>query len=451
MLGVDMFAGGGGASEGYFMATGRHPDIAVNHDPIAIAMHKLNHPGTRHYEENVWKVPPRRAVGANEVGLLWGSPDCTHFSRAKGGPIKRDADIRSLAWAIERFARETNPRVIELENVGEFRDWGPLDSEGNVIKSQTSTTFRAFIRRIKRLGYNVQYKEMQACDYGSPTSRTRLFLVARRDGKPIIWPEHSHGPGLTPYRTAGEIIDWSIPCPSIFERKKPLVDNTLRRIAEGLRRYVINNAEPFIVTYYGPKKGEKFRGLGMGNVLPTQTTENRFGLVVPHIHRQYGKGVGHNISQPLATTTAGGGGKSALVNAYLEKYSLGKPISANHAGEVAFLIKYYSNGGQWQGLKNPMHTITTADRMGLVTVMVEGEPYVVTDIGFRMLSPRELFRAQGFRDDYVIDFEVDGWKVTKKAQVKLVGNSVCPQNAAALIRANCDFMINNNQRLLRAS
>lgn len=521
MLIIDMFAGGGGASKGIEMALGRSPDIAVNHDRVAIAMHKMNHPLTRHYQEDVWKVPPRRAVGSNPVGLAWFSPDCKHHSRAKGSAPTRDREIRSLAWVTEKWAREVQPRVIILENVGEFGKWGPLDSEGKIVKSQIGTTYTAFTRRIKRLGYRLQAEELIACDYGAPTIRKRLFLIARRDRMPIVWPEPTHGSGLIPHRPASEIIDWSIPCPSIFERKKPLVDNTLRRIAKGIQRYVIDAAEPFIVTYYGPKKGEKFRGQGIGEPLRTQTTENRFGLVVPHIQRQFSHSIGHGIDEPMGTLTAknktalvsahiqrqfgqgvgtslnepmgtvmsGGMGKSALVTAFMAQHNggfydgPGRPVDVPistvtgrgtqqqivtshllkmrgsckdgqsvdkpmptltsgglHVGEVrALLLKYYGTS-TGQSLKSPIGTVTTKDRFALVTVMIDGEPYIITDIGMRMLSPRELFRAQGFDDSYIIDFDIDGKRITKTNQVKMCGNSVSPPNAAALVAANAGFL-----------
>lgn len=460
MITVDLFAGGGGASEGIRAAIGRDPDIAVNHDKIAIAVHAANHPGSQHFQQDIWKVHPRRAARGKTVGLLWASPDCTHFSKAKGSKPKRDFKRRSLAWVIEKWISEVHPRVLIMENVEEFRTWGPLDSHGNIVPSQKGTTFAAFIRRIKRHGYSVEHRELKACDYGAPTIRKRLFLIARCDGLPIVWPEPTHGPGLIPYRTAADIIDWSIPCPSIFDRKRPLVENTMRRISKGIERFVLNAADPFIVTYYGPKKGEKFRGQSIREPLRTQTTENRFGLVtpyivpiqhyngndivqpineplrtvtaspkgggfaisIPHIQRQFGNSVGHAVEKPLGTVTAAGLGKSALV--------------------TAFLLKYYGTD-QDPRLGKPLHTITTRDRFGLVTVNIQGEPYVITDIGMRMLSPRELYRAQGFDDDYRIDIEIDGKRITKTDQVRLCGNSVCPPIASAIINSNTSFLLKN--------
>ena len=478
---VDLFAGGGGASEGIRQALGRDPDVAVNHDRIAIAMHMANHPGARHLIKDIWEVPPKWATAGKPVGLLWASPDCKHFSKAKGAGLVRSKEIRALAWVVEKWAREVRPRVIILENVEEFKTWGPLDKDGIVVKSHKGDTFRAFTRRLRRLGYAVQFRELRACDYGAPTSRKRLFLIARCDGLPIVWPEPTHGPGRLPYRTAAEIIDWSIPCPSIFERKKPLAENTLRRIAEGIRRYVIEAAEPFIVTYYGPKKEGEFRGSGMGDQLRTQSTENRFGLVVPHIQRQFGQGIGSAVEAPIGAVTAGGMGKSALVSAFMAKHyggvighdlrkppgtittidhhslvtsnllklrgtsKAGQPVTeplhtitsgGTHLGEVrAFLLKYYGKS-IGQSVSDPAATVTTKARLGLVTVMVQGEPYVIVDIGMRMLSPRELFRAQGFDDSYEIDVKIGGKSITKTDQVRCCGNSVCPPIARALAEAN---------------
>lgn len=525
---VDLFAGGGGASEGIRLALGRDPDVAINHDRVALAMHEANHPGTWHLRQDIWEVPPRWAVKGRPVRLLWASPDCKHFSKAKGSAPNRSREIRSLAWVAEKWARDVQPQVIIMENVEEFKSWGPLDESGIIIKSQKGTTFAAFLRRLRRLGYAVEHRELRACDYGAPTIRKRLFIIARCDGAPIVWPEPTHGPGLLPYRTAAEIIDWSIPCPSIFERKRPLVENTMRRIAAGIRRYVIEAADPFIVTYYGPKKGEVFRGQGVGDPLATQTTENRFGLVVPefapfitehanasgqrnfnaaeplrtqcanvkgghfalvapHIQRQFGQGIGQGGDEPVGTITAGGMGKTALVAAFMAQHNTGvvgrradAPLSSvtsrgtqqnvvasnlvkmygtckdgqrvdrpmptvtaggSHIGEVrAFLTKYYGKGCG-QPLTDPLATVTARDRIGLVTVMIRGEPYVITDIGMRMLSPRELFRAQGFDDSYQIDVDLDGKRITKTAQVRCCGNSVCPPVAEVLVEANCGSQV----------
>ena len=324
---VDLFAGGGGASMGIEWALGRSPDIAVNHDPQAVRMHQVNHPHTKHYCESVFNVSPQEVCGGRPVGYLWMSPDCTHYSKARGKkPVSKR--VRGLAWVGKRWAATVRPRVIFLENVEEFKSWGPLvrvNGEWHPCKKRSGRTFRNFVRELNRLGYVVDWQEMRACDYGAPTIRKRLFLVARCDGEPIQWPQPTHGDpkmeavkggALYPWRTAAECIDWSIPCPSIFERKRPLAENTLRRIARGIQRYVIDNPEPFIVpiqhyngrnpahsikqplrtvtaypkggsfalvapsisTYYGPKAGNHHRGQELTEPLRTQTTENRHAL-----------------------------------------------------------------------------------------------------------------------------------------------------------------------------
>jgi len=477
---VDLFAGGGGASEGIRMATGCDPDVAVNHDVVAVAMHAANHPGTRHLRQDVWQVPPRWACKGRPVGLLWASPDCTHHSKAKGGPPIRDEKKRDLAWVVEKWAREVRPRIIILENVEEFRDWGPL-KDGRIIKSQKGQTFRAFVNSLRALGYQVQWRELRACDYGAPTIRQRLFLIARCDGILPCWPETTHGTGKLPYRSAAEIIDWSIPCPSIFDRKKPLAEATLKRIAAGIGRYVIGKGKPFIVTI-----DHRGSGNGCSNdidaPLSTITGKNRHAVVLPHLQRQFGNSIGQSIESPVGTITAGGGGKTALVSAFIAKHyggavgqemelPLGTVTSVDHhslvtshlikfrgtckagqdvreplptitaggwhIGEVrAFLMQYYGSGGQLASCTNPLHTVTAKDRMGLVTVWHGGNPYVMVDIGMRMLSPRELFLAQGFGENYVIDIEVGGKPISKSDQVRMCGNSVSPPNAAALVSAN---------------
>lgn len=486
---VDSFAGGGGASTGIEAAMGRPVDIAINHDIDAIRMHEVNHPGTRHYCESVWDVDPREVCAGRPVGLAWFSPDCRHFSKAKGGaPVS--PRVRGLAWVVLRWIGTVRPRVVMLENVEEFTTWGPLvrDANGDLrpCQKRKGQTFKAFINAIRRHGYQVETRELRASDYGAPTIRKRLFLIARCDGHPIVWPEPTHGPGRKPYRTAAEIIDWSIPCPSIFERKKPLAEATCRRIAAGVMRYVVNNPDPFIVSYYGSKPGEKFRGQSTREPLKTQTTENRFALVKPTIapllteHANASTQRTFDAQEPLRTQCASvKGGHFALVSAFLAKHYTGvvgadlrQPLptvtsvdhnavvtshllklrnnqfgqsvlepmptltaGGGHVGEVrAFLMKYYGTGGQWQPLTEPMHTLPTNDRFGLVTV--HGEPYRIVDIGMRMLTPRELFNAQGFPPDYVIDHDGQGKSFTKTAQVARCGNSVCPVMAEVLVRAN---------------
>jgi DNA (cytosine-5)-methyltransferase 1 len=435
---VDNFAGGGGASTGIELAIGRSVDIAINHDPAAIAMHEMNHPDTKHYCESVWDVNPREAVAGRPVALCWLSPDCKHFSKAKGfKPVEKG--IRGLAWVALRWAATVRPRVIMLENVEEFQTWGPLDKDGYPIQQQKGRTFRSFVNALRYQGYEVEWQERRACDYGAPTIRTRLFLVARCDGKPIRWPEPSHGDPkslqvqakrLKPWRSAAEIIDWSLPCPSIFERKKPLVDKTLRRIARGLRKFIIENDDPFIAPvkfecndnsklvaaflaqYHSETASHDARGQTLDRPLLTLDTSNRYALVTLHLVKFRGDNYGQPVTDPLQTITAGG----------------------IHHGEVrAFLISYYgtSIGSE---MTEPLHTITTRDRFGLV--MIHGTPYQIVDIGMRMLEPHELYPAQGFPKEYIIDRYPDGKPVPKTVQVGRCGNSVSPPMAEALVKEN---------------
>ncbi|WP_145531923.1 DNA cytosine methyltransferase [Yersinia kristensenii] len=605
---VDNFAGGGGASTGIEMATGRSVDIAINHDENAIAMHTTNHPDTLHYCESVFDIDPIAATAGQPVGLAWFSPDCRHFSKAKGSkPVKKE--IRGLAWIVVRWALAKKPRVVMLENVEEFKTWGPLitaeDGTEHPDPAHAGETFAAFVGMLttgidaghpalleccevlgfdinsidaKRLqsglGYVVEHKELRASDYGAPTIRKRFFMVMRCDGKPVVWPEPTHGDPKSldvqsghraPWRTAAECIDWSIPCPSIFERKKPLAENTLKRIARGIQRFVIDNPTPFIVkcnhtstktSYdcfrgqsldqplqtitkthgyavaapiiarigqtgfggdrmayeaskplttvtskaehllvtptliqmgYGERVGQSPRVLDMGKPLGTVTAGgNKFAVVAPIIARQFGNSVGHAIDEPNGTVTAGGGGKSQLVSAFLAKHFGGnytgpgadldqpahtvttvghhalvtsnlikmrgtntgqkvtEPLQTvtaggNHFGEVrAFLLKYYGNEKDGVGLNEPLHTVTTNDRFGLVTV--EGTDYQIVDIGMRMLQPHELYAAQGFPSWYIIDRDYTGTKYAKDKQVARCGNAVPPPFAEALVRANLPEM-----------
>lgn len=475
---VDNFAGGGGASTGIEAALGRPVDIAINHDPGAIAMHTVNHPQTHHYCESVWDVDPVEVCGGRPVGLAWFSPDCKHFSKAKGGkPVEKK--IRGLAWVVLRWAGKVRPRVIMLENVEEFQTWGPL-VHNRPCPARKGETFRRWIEQLEALGYQVEYRELRACDYGAPTIRKRLFVIARCDGEPIIWPAATHGPGLKPYRTAAEIIDWSIPCPSIFERKRPLAENTMRRIAKGIQRFVIDHPDPFIISYYGSKSVDDFRGLPLSQPLPTQTTENRFALVAPflaqhnlgaigrraddplatitargtqtqlvtaNLVRDFGQSVGSPVTAPIGTVLPGGLGKTKLITSHLLKLrgtckdgqDVRQPLptvtaGGFHVGEVrAFLLKYYGRS-VGHDCREPLHTVSGRDTFGLVTV--KGEEYQIVDIGMRMLSPRELFMAMGFPVNYIIDQDATGKPITKTAQVNRCGNAVCPDLSEALVRAN---------------
>lgn len=522
---IDNFAGGGGASTGIEAAIGRSVDIAINHDPEAIAMHKANHPGTRHYCQDVWAVDPIEATAGQLVRLAWFSPDCKHFSKAKGGK-PREKKIRDLAWVVHRWIEalkpfDAHPMVIMLENVEEFRTWGPLLDDGKPCPDRKGETFLEWVQQLRDHGYAVQWKELKACDYGAPTSRKRLFLIARRDGQPIVWPEPTHGPlRPDPYRTAADIIDWNLPCPSIFTRTRPLKDATCRRIATGIMRYVINAQRAFIVPVTNSGWNPD-RLIDPARPLPTITTAKggEMAVICPILDRQFGRSRGAPIDDPLPTTTAGGSGKTALIaptlvvntsghpgsdaqrplhtvttgghhalvaafmaqhnggprNKNIAGHAADKPISTItgrgtqqqmvtshlvklqnnqaakpvdepletvlagglHFAEVrAFLIKYYGNERDGHTLFDPMGTVTTKDRFGLVTVPIDGVDYAIADIGMRMLTPRELYAAQGFPADYVIDFDFGGKPLTKTAQVRMVGNSVCPPLPTALVRAN---------------
>lgn len=526
---VDNFAGGGGASTGIEAALGRHVDYAINHDAKAIAMHRANHPRTEHLTTGVWDVNPAKLCAGRSVELGWFSPDCTFFSKARGGKPFRDRDAarrrRGLAWLIPYWMKTVRPRVVMLENVEEFADWGPLLADGSVCQARRGFTFRRWHRMIENLGYSIDMRELRACDYGAPTTRKRLFVIARCDGQEIVFPEASHGPGLVPYRTAAECIDWSIPCPSIFTRKRALADATLRRIARGVMRYVIDNPTPFIVQAahgdWGYRDGMRAwpldqplgpvtaggvqhalvspiiahvthhgdrRCLSPTEPLPTITGAHRGELVLiapTLINTRNGEREGQaprvrSILEPCPTVTAAGS-QGAIVAAFLAKHNGGheatgsrldetmhtvtardhhalvtshliklkgtcldgQPVDVpmhtvqaggNHYGEVrAFLLKYYGTD-QNPRLEGPLSTITTKDRFGLVTV--HGQDYQIVDIGMRMLQPRELFRAQGFKDRYIIDPMFNGKPLTKESQVEKCGNSVSPDVAEALVNAN---------------
>lgn len=446
---VDSFAGGGGASTGIERALGRSPDIAINHDPEALSLHRANHPGTQHFCESVWDVDPVTVTAGRPVGLAWFSPDCKHFSKAKGGkPVEKA--IRGLAWVAVKWAKTVRPRVIILENVEEFADWGPLAHDGRPCPMRKGHTFRRFVRQLSNCGYTVDWRELRACDYGAPTTRKRLFLVARRDGHPIVWPVPTHGRGRLPYRTAAECIDWSHRCPSIFERAKPLADNTLRRIARGIQRYVVEAPEPYVVRigHTGHGDGGKVHGLDkpLGTVV---AGGQKHALVAAFLAKHYGGVVGSPLTDPMHTITATD--HHALVTSHLMKFrgtcrdgqEVTKPVptvcaGGMHIAEVrAFLVKYYGNEREGVSVREPLHTIPTRDRFGLVTV--EGAEYQIADIGMRMLAPRELYRAQGFGDEYRIERGVDesGAEVplSKSAQVRMCGNSVSPAAAEALVAA----------------
>lgn len=358
---VDLFAGGGGASSAIEMAFGRSPDFAINHDPEAIALHAANHPRTRHLVADVWDVSPLGLCERGSVGLLWASPDCTFHSKARGGKPFRDEENptgrRALPDVVIRWVEQVRPRAIGLENVWEFQDWGPLDEENRPIKSQRGEFFREWVGKLRAQGYVVEWRLVCAADFGAPTSRKRLFLIARCDGRPIVWPTATHGPGLAPCRTAAECIDWNIPSQSIFGRKKPLAENTMRRIARGLQRFVFDAAEPFIVpvSHSGDARVHSIR-----EPLRTITASSRspFALIAPTlIHSGNGerKAKGnsrgqdprvYNIREPLTTVMAGG---------------------VKHALITAFLAKHYGgHEGHGQDVRDPLSTVTARDHHGLV-------------------------------------------------------------------------------------
>lgn len=418
---IDGFAGGGGASEGIRRAIGRGPDIAINHDPEAIAMHEANHPEARHYCESIYDVDPVEACKGGDAWFAWFSPDCTHHSRARGGK-PRQKNIRGLAWVVTKWARAVRPAIIMVENVEEFRDWGPLDENDQPIESRKGETFREWVGQLGKLGYEVEHRTLVACDFGAPTSRKRLFIVARCDGMPIVWPEPTHGHGRArPHRTAAEIIDWTIPRPSIFARKKPLAEATLRRIATGVRRYVLGG-NPYVVGDVagtmvhignGERQGQAPRTYDLRKPLTTVVAQGvKHCLVAALLTKHYGGVIGHEVTRPIGTVTAQD--HHALTTARLEREGSDRVVS--------FLAKY-----------------APANQGGLFdsdTVNVRGVPHRIADIETRMLGPRELFRAQGFDDSYRIDPIVNGKPMTKTAQIGRAGNSVSPHPAEALVRAN---------------
>lgn len=640
---IDNFAGIGGASTGIEAALGRPIDHAINHDPIAVSLHRVNHPHSHHSVEDVWEVHPLELTGGRTVSLAWFSPTCTHFSKAKGAALL-DRGIRGQPWVSVRWAALVRPEVIVMENVEEIQTWGRLTKEGRPDPRYKGETWRSFVNAFRHLGYEVEWRELRACDYGTPTIRKRLFLIARRDGHPIVWPEPTHAAPsdprvkaglLQPYRTAAECIEWDLPCPSIFDRKKVLVRNTMNRVAQGLKRFVLTAAEPYIVTrnhndagvqsqsvsapqlvtYYGPKRPDEVRGQNTLEPLRVQTTENRFGLVqtalapyvvnkqhrnvprpadaplstvttnpsknelaVAHLTKFNTGSVGQMLTTPITTVMAGGSparestgnphglvsgvllkidnqrswsscvysaseplrtlvtkGSIAMSSAYFVRhmggglapehasYSAGEPsrtvlaVGGPQALVAGHLTAYYGADGrndQGQEVGVPLHTIPTVDRFGLtaatlmrqfgestaadvaapvgvittqgqgktglitvrcmpalsaaqlaraqevhdflveylgeevmapyregglVVLQVRGEWYVLADIGMRMLEPRELARCQGFPEDYVLKETAEGKPISKARQVRGIGNSVCPQLAEALTRAQLDL------------
>ena len=440
MLIVDGFAGGGGASSGIELALGMSPTIAINHDPEAIAMHAINHPSTRHYCESIYKVRPEVATGGLSPDFAWFSPACQHFSSARGGkPVTNKA--RGLAWSVTSWAQRVRPRMIAVENVTEWLTWGPLDDQGRPRAKDAGRYFRAWVSKLRRLGYHVDWRKLRASDYGAPTTRERLYVLASLDGAPR-WPVPTHGEpgnvlGLAPYRSAAECIDWSVPCQSIFDRDRPLVEATLRRIARGVQRFVVDDPAPYIVgdraatmvqVGYGERPGQAPRILDIRKPLTTAVAGgNKHALVVAFLARHFGgRGtVGSHLGEPLRTVTTQD--HHALVTATLD----GKPDCS--AQVAAFLMTYYSSS-TGSSLRAPLPTVTTHDRFALV--MVAGAPHRITDIATRHLTPRELATATGFQADYVLAPVINGKPLSRSAQVRMIGNAVCRDVAAAIVQAN---------------
>ena len=575
---VDNFAGGGGASTGIELATGRPVDIAINHDPDAILMHKTNHPFTEHYQESVWDIDPKEVCRGRKVGLAWFSPDCKHFSKAKGGkPV--DKKIRGLAWIVLRWAGTVRPRVIFVENVEEFQTWGPV-RKGKPVKAKQGETFERFVNQLKDIGYQVEYRELKACDYGAPTIRKRFFLIARCDGKPIVWPKPTHASAdslevkagkLKPYRSAAECIDFTLSCPSIFERKKPLAINTQRRIARGLDKFVIKEAKPFIVhinneynkgqlpsipyvssthfnntpnsivnplttittvnnhslvapyltkfqqfskgqnikcpldtvmpratrfalmmpsliQYHSETVKDEVRGQSLNEPILTVDGSNRYGLQIPYLSKFYGGVVGADVQNPMPTVTAidhnglalpfltqyyGGADHANTVCNPLQTITVQprhflctnyltilrnnmdcRPVSeplntittsGAHFANTKVYIKKYEKGcnlGYWSEVRKILNEYTDwnlADNEILI-FNINGIECFISDIGLRMLQPKELYQAQGFPADYIIEQDYTGKIYPKTKQVARCGNAVPPAFAKALVQANLSEM-----------
>ncbi|MCE0934823.1 DNA cytosine methyltransferase [Pseudomonas putida] len=573
---VDFFCGGGGAGTGLEMGLGRPVTVAKNHSPAAISMHTANHPAARHFTTDVFEGDPDEECQGRAVGWFHMSPDCTHHSQAAGGqPRKRE--IRNLSWIGLKWAGKKKPRVISLENVKQILQWGPLMAKrdkatGRVMKldgtvaavgervpvqqqflvpdpKRRGITWRRFVHLLEGKGYQVEWQIIKACDFGAPTSRERLFMIARCDGQPIVWPEPTHAKnpakGQQKWRTAADCIDWSVPSKSIFGRKKALADATLRRVAKGMKKFVLDNPQPFIVpianwsgelaqsadeplrtvtswprggsfavaspvilpathqgadrvnnprdplpTVTAANRGELMMAspvmIGAGGPVyagkpapadqpvGTLMTQNHRALVTAFIEQANG---GFNATpakgadEPLTTVT-NTGSQQRLVTASLatlRRNCVGRaadePVPTMTAGAehhalveyklspeheegalrvAAFLISYYGTENI-SACDSPAPTVTTKDRLGLVTVLVRGTPYVIVDICLRMLQPHELYRAQGFPASYIIDKGADGKPFTKTEQVHMCGNSVSPPPMAALARANDPWKVAASQ------
>ena len=476
---IDMFAGGGGASVGIEMALGRSPDIAINHDPDAIRMHMVNHPKTLHLTEDIFEVDLQKYVKGRHVALIWASPDCRHFSKAKGGKPKSES-VRCLPWSIYKHAKAVTPDVIICENVEEIQKWGRLDDDGNPVKEDIGKEYQRWVTAIKTLGYTFDCRELVAADYGAPTTRKRWYAVFRRDGMPIVWPEPTHSKdgadGLKPWEPAYKYLDLTDLGKSIFGRKKPLAEKTMQRIARGLDRFVFNNAEPFIVVVnHG---GKNFRGQSMKEPLATITQKHGYGIVQPVLspcRKKSGKKpLGQSMAGHAQTTDASK--QQAIVAAFLTKFyktgtgqKMTEPIhtittSPGHFGMISvlavnwrelqkagideetarkctwvsqFILEYYGCG-TGQSIREPMHTIVTKDRFAMISIM--GDEYCIMDIFLRMLTPEELKLLQGFPKDYIIAYDKKWRPYPKSKQVARIGNSVCPVMAKAIVEANCSTL-----------
>ena len=499
---VDNFAGGGGASTGMELATGRPVAIAINHDPDAILMHRTNHPYTEHLQASVWDVDPREVCRGRPVGLAWFSPDCKHFSKAKGAALV-DRNIRGLAWIVLRWAGTVRPRVIILENVEEFVTWGPV-RKGKPVKKKAGQTFQKWKRQLLELGYQVEHREIVAADLGAPTTRKRFVLVARCDGRPIVWPERTHGPRdseevrdgrLMPWKSAAEIIDWSVPCYSVFASKRelkekygvnavrPLADNTMRRVIRGVDKFTIRSGHPFIVEcnhesgtaanimsigqtgggdrvrdardpaptgvtkqeacvvaaniiQYHTEQTENVRANGLRMPLPTVDASNRYGLTTAQLVEYFGNGQPIDVRKPMHTVTASAG---EFADCRAELMEAGSQ-DLMHWPEVRDLLNRHCG-------------YEMADDE-ILLLEIGGGLYFIADILLRMLTPRELYNAMGFPPDYIIDRDYLGNEYGKTKQVARCGNAVCPPMATALVRANlpewCSRTITTMEELEKA-
>ena len=474
---IDAFAGAGGASVGIEEALGRQVDIAINHDPMAIRMHKMNHEKSFHYTEDIMKIKLKDQLRSDDiVRFLWASPDCTQHSCAKGGkPVERG--LRILPYGVRRLCLQILhitghlPEVIIMENVAEIQDWGPLDEYNRPIKERKGEDYRKFINSMLSLGYKFECKELCAADYGVPTTRKRWYAIFRSDGKPIVWPKQTHSKNgsnnMQKWIPASAVIDTSDYGKSIFGRKKPLAKNTLLRIADGLNKFVISpdgeEQSNFLVTV---NHSGGFRGQKISSPLPTITQKNGVGIVSPQIvefqpekkeyagttqteiiaefiSKFYRTGCGQSIKLPLATVTTSPG-HFGLISVKAVKWDELKNAGIDDAmaerctSVSQYLIEYYGCGKSFS-IDAPLHTVVTKDRFALITVL--NDQYCILDIYLRMLSPEELKLAQGFPKDYIID-HYNNWKsVPVSEQTRRIGNSVCPGMAKALTLSNVPYLV----------